>query len=104
MSTTIQWSIAQLDRETADGYVFKAHYRVDANDGTYSSGAYGSMPLDRPDTLIPYKDLNEDTVIDWIKTKIIQQDPEGIAKVEAALEEQITEQVTPTRASGLPWS
>jgi hypothetical protein len=104
MSTTIKWSIAQLDRETADGYVFKAHYRVDANDGTYSSGAYGSMPLDRPNTLIPYKDLNEDTVIDWIKTKIIEQDPEGIAKVETALEEQITEQVTPTRASGIPWS
>ena len=35
---------------------------------------------------------------------LIEQDPEGIAKVETALEEQITEQVTPTRASGIPWS
>ena len=40
MTTT--WTIAQLDRELADGYVYTVHYRVDATDGTYSAGAYGS--------------------------------------------------------------
>jgi hypothetical protein len=34
MSTTNTWKIAQLERETADGYVFTAHYTVDAGDGT----------------------------------------------------------------------
>ena len=43
MTTT--WTIAQLDRELADGYVSTVHYRVDATDGTYSAGAYGSVGL-----------------------------------------------------------
>ena len=43
MSITTTWTIAQLNRELADGYVNTVHYRVDATDGTYSSGAYGSV-------------------------------------------------------------
>ena len=38
MSTTNTWKITQLERETSDGYVFTAHYTVNANDGTYNSG------------------------------------------------------------------
>ena len=37
MTTTITWSIAQLERHTADGIVYTAHCTVDANDGTYSA-------------------------------------------------------------------
>ena len=40
---TVTWNIANLERETADGYVYTAHYTVDAHDGTYSAGAYGSI-------------------------------------------------------------
>jgi hypothetical protein len=32
-----------MERHTADGIVMTAHYTVDANDGTYSAGAYGSV-------------------------------------------------------------
>jgi hypothetical protein len=45
MAITTVWNIAQLERNTADGIVFTAHYTVDANDGTYSAGAYGSSAL-----------------------------------------------------------
>jgi len=38
MATTYTWDIAQLERETADGYVYTAHYTVGAGDGTYSAG------------------------------------------------------------------
>jgi hypothetical protein len=48
MATTTTWNIASLDRETADGYVFTAHYTVNATDETYSSGAYGSVGLSDP--------------------------------------------------------
>ena len=40
MATTFTWKIAQLERETADGYVYTAHWTVEATDGTYKSGAY----------------------------------------------------------------
>lgn len=100
--TVFTWHIAQLERETADGYVFTAHYTVDANDGTYTAGAYGSLGFERPeDDLIPFADLTEEIVIGWVKDKF---GPEKVAEIEAALQAQLDEQRQPTRASGLPWS
>ena len=43
MATTFFWRIANMERETADGFVFTVHYTVNAEDGTYSAGAYGSL-------------------------------------------------------------
>jgi hypothetical protein len=100
--TVFTWHIAQLERETADGYVFTAHYTIDANDGTYTAGAYGSLGFERPeDDLIPFADLTEEIVIGWVKEKF---GDEKVAEIEAALQAQLDEQRQPTRASGLPWS
>ncbi len=103
MTTTVfTWHIAQLERETADGYVFTAHYTIDANDGTYKAGAYGSIGLERPEEdMIPFADLTEEIVIGWVKDKF---GPEKVTDIEAALQAQLDEQRQPTRASGLPWS
>ena len=101
MSTTNTWKIAELERQTADGYVFTAHYTVDANDGTYSAGAYGSIGLERPETLVPFADLTEETVVGWVKAAIGGDDK--VAEVEAALQKQLDEQAAPTKASGTPW-
>jgi hypothetical protein len=101
MSTTNTWKIAQLERETADGYVFTAHYTVDASDGTYSAGAYGSVGLEKPETLVPFADLTEEQVVGWVKAAIGGDDK--VAEVETALQAQLDEQKTPTKASGTPW-
>ena len=101
MSTTNTWKIAQLERETADGYVYTAHYTVDANDGTYSAGAYGSVGLEKPETLVPYADLTEEQVLGWVKAAI--GGDEKVAEVEAALQKQLDEQAAPTKATGTPW-
>lgn len=100
--TETTWHIAQLERETSDGYVFTAHYTVDAKDDTYSAGAYGSIGLERPEgELIPFADLIEEQVIGWVKAKL---GDEAVANVEAALQAQLDEQRHPTRAAGVPWS
>jgi hypothetical protein len=52
-TTVFTWKIANLERETADGFVMTAHYTISAEDGTYSSGAYGSLGFERPDNLTP---------------------------------------------------
>ena len=101
MSTTNTWKIAQLERETADGFVFTAHYTVNAEDGTYSAGAYGSIGLERPETLVPFADLTEEQVIGWVKEKL--GGAEKVAEIEAALQAQLDEQAAPTKASGTPW-
>ena len=102
MATTFTWGINTLERETSDGYVYTAHYNVNASDGTYSSGAYGSIGLERPDTLIPYADLTEETVIGWIKEAI--GGDEKVAEIETALQTQLDEQHAPSKANGVPWS
>lgn len=101
MATTTTWKIAQLDRETVDGYVFTAHYTVNATDETYKAGAYGSIGFERPDTLVPFADLTEETVVGWVKDLLTA---EKVAQVEAALQAQLDEQAAPTKASGLPWA
>ena len=101
MATTFIWGINTLERETADGFVFVCHYTVAANDGTYSSSAYGSIGFERPDNLIPYADLTEEIVIGWVKEGL---GDEKVAEVEAALQAQIDEQRNPTKANGVPWS
>ena len=101
MSTTFTWNIANLDRETSDGYVYVAHYVVNAADDTYSAGAYGSLGLERGDTLVPFADLTEATVVGWVKEKLTA---EKVTEIEAALQAQLDEQRQPTKAGGLPWS
>jgi hypothetical protein len=101
MATTYTWKIANLERETADGYVFTAHYTVNAEDGTYTAGAYGSLGFERPDNLIPFADLTEDLVIGWVKDHF---GAEKVAEIEAALQAQLNEQHAPSKQAGVPWA
>jgi hypothetical protein len=102
MATNFEWGVSTLERETDDGFVFCAHYTVAANDGTYSSSAYGSIGFQRPDNLIPYADLTEETVIGWVKEAL--GGDEKVSEIEAALQGQIDQQRAPTKATGVPWS
>lgn len=100
MSLTSTWNIVNLERETSDGYVYTAHYTVDANDGTYSAGAYGSIGFERPESLIPYMDLTKEQVVEWVKEAL---GADKVLEIGQALLAQIEEQRNPTKASGVPW-
>jgi hypothetical protein len=96
--TVFTWKITQLERELADGYVSRVHYSVYAEGGAQS---YGSLRLERPQgEMIPFEELTEELVIDWVKNVY---GPEVIA-IEAAIQARIDESVTPTLAEGLPWA
>lgn len=103
MATTFEWHVANMEHYTADGVVFTVHYTVGANDDTYSSSAYGSIGLEKPEpsSMIPYADLTEDIVVSWVKGHF---GAEKVGKIEAALQEQLNQQHAPTKASGLPWN
>lgn len=100
MATTTTWSIAQLERHTADGIVYTVHYTVDANDGTYSAGAYGSVGLEQPNpnNIIPYANLTPEIVIGWVQDRL------NVEEIEDSLQSQLDEKNAPTTATGLPWS
>jgi len=102
MITTYTWAIASCERHTNDGNiftVFNAHYTVAANDGTYTSSAYGSIGLEPPaGEAIPYADLTAEIVIGWVQAKLY------VPAIEAALQAQLDEQAAPTKAAGVPWA
>lgn len=93
----ITWKIAQLDRQTIDGLVTTAHYRVDAVDGDYSVGIYGSVGFERGDTFTAYEELTESQVVAWVKDKL------DVEAIETGLATQIEAKKNPVTANGVPW-
>ena len=101
MAITKQWEVNTLERELADGYVKRVDYRVKGIDGSEEKArATGSIELEKPETLIPYKDLTESKVLEWVKTKI---GAEEVARLEKWLEDEIALLTTPVTATGKPW-
>ena len=101
MTTAFTWAISNLERETADGFVYTAHYTINAKNAAYSAGAYGSIGLERPDSLVPYSELTEEIVVGWVKNALTE---EKVEQIEQALQSQLDEQAAPTKAAGVPWS
>ena len=110
MAITKTWEVNTLERELADGYVKKVIYRVKGMDGSEEKArATGQVDLEKPKTLIPYKDLTESKVLEWVKAKLnTEKDFEGnavdrVAIIEKSLEDEIALINTPVEASGKPW-
>jgi len=93
----ITYTIDNLDRETSDGLVTTAHWRVSAIDGEHTAGAYGSVGFTRGDSFTPFEALTEAQVIAWVKEQL------DTAEIEANLASQIAALKAPKTASGLPW-
>jgi len=96
MTTT--WSIVNLDRNTADGFVTTAHWYAYAVDGDHSASAYAtvSWPLGTPE--VPYDSLTEATVLNWVWESVDKE------ATEASLAAQIALLKNPVKASGTPWT
>ena len=98
------WTIANLERNLADGGVTVAHWRVTeeetVGDVTYSAASYGSCTFTPdPDAsdFVAYDSLTEATVLGWVQAEVDQ------SAIEAALTANIAEQKTPTTGDGTPW-
>jgi len=96
----IKWSIQNLERKTADGFVYTAHWRCTATDGDFSASSYGTAGFSQDpeaESFVPYQDLTEDMVLGWLWNSIDKD------ATEAALAAKIEADKNPTSASGVPW-
>ena len=98
------WTIATLERNTADGGVIVAHWRVTeeeiVGENTYSASSYGTCgftPDPSASDYIAYSDLTEADVLGWVWAEVDQD------AIEAGLTANIDEQKNPTTADGVPW-
>ena len=98
------WTIANLERNVADGGVTVAHWRVTESetvgDDTFTASAYGTVgftPDASADDFVAYDDLTEDDVMVWVWADVDQ------GATEAALTAKIEADKNPVSASGVPW-
>jgi hypothetical protein len=102
------WTIANLERNTDDGGVTVAHWRVtetevvgEGDDAvTYSASSYGTVgftPDADADGFIDFNSLTEADVLGWVYAEVDQ------AETEAALAADIAGQKTPATTDGVPW-
>jgi hypothetical protein len=92
------WSIAQLERNTSDGFVVTVHYRVNAVDGDYSASTYGTVGYTQSEeSFTPFDELTEETVIGWVQNSLDKDE------IEANLASQIEAAKAPATVTGLPW-
>ena len=98
------WTIANLERNVADGGVTVAHWRVTESEtvgeDTFTASAYGTVgftPDADADGFVAYDDLTEEVVMGWVWELVNQEE------TEAALTANIEGQKNPVSADGMPW-
>jgi hypothetical protein len=101
MTTT--WKISTLDRNTADGFVNTVHWNASQTDGDFTASTYSTVSFTKEDGInyVPYADLTEAAVVEWVKASLGE---EGVAAVDTALANNIAAQKNPPVATGTPWS
>ena len=104
--TTFAWSLPTLERELSDGGVIVAHWRCTASEtvgeDTFSASSYGTCGFtydaSSPD-FVPYDQLTEEQVLQWVWADGVDKDA-----TEAALQAKIDADKNPTTGAGVPWT
>src|SRR5210317_2481613 len=98
------WTIAQLERNTADGGVTVAHWRVSAEEtvgeNTYSASAYGTCgftPDATADGFVAFDALTEADVLAWVWDSVDKD------ATESSLTQKIEANKNPVTTTGTPW-
>jgi hypothetical protein len=94
--TTI-WQVTNLDRNTADGFVYCCHWTATAVDGEHSASAYATVSWAEGTPTIPYQNLTEAEVLSWVWESVDKD------ATEASLAAQIELLKNPVKSSGVPW-
>jgi len=95
MTTT--WTISQLDRNIANGFVTTAHWQATAVDGEHTASIYSTCSWADGTVNTPYADLTQSTVLGWVWESVDK------TATEAALAANIALQKNPVQLSGKPW-
>jgi hypothetical protein len=105
MATTYTWNISQLDcYPEVDGeadVVFCAHWTCAGVNGEYSSSVYSTCSFPPPEgTFMPYDQLTQDQVLNWVWTSGVDK-----AVTEAAVNQQVQNLINPPVVTPpLPWA
>jgi len=97
MTTT--WIITQTNYQTANGFIFTAHWTATAVDEGYTASIWSTCSWADGTPTIPYASVTMQEVLNWCYAAGVDKDA-----TEAALAQQIALQKNPVTATGSPWS
>jgi len=97
MTTT--WIITQTNYQTANGFIFTAHWTATAVDEGYTASIWSTCSWADGTPTIPYASVTMQEVLNWCYAAGVDKDA-----TEAALAQQIALQKNPVTATGTPWS
>lgn len=105
MTTT--WKIYNLEHQITDGLVIKVTYGCIVQQDSFLDRHIDVTTLigDPSDTnFIPYEDLTEQIVLEWVNEELGQQAISDIeTMVKARVQNRIDEEAAKTTTEGLPW-
>lgn len=105
MTTT--WKIAQLKRKPLSGLVIEVTYIMNFELEGETDRHVGSVTLEgdeSSETFVPYEELTESIVLDWVKEELTQEKITEIeTSMEARLEKRIEKKTNPEFLTGTPW-
>jgi hypothetical protein len=95
--STINWSVNTMERDVATGFVSVVHWNCTAVDGEHSASAYATVSWAEGTPTIPYANLTEAEVLNWVWESVDK------ASTESALAAQIALLKNPVKSTGVPW-
>jgi len=99
----VTWTIATLERNTADDGVVVAHWRAADVDGDHSGSSYGTCgftPNAEAEGYTAYAEITEAMAIEWVKASMGE---EAVESLEFSIAAQIEESKAPATSAGVPW-
>jgi hypothetical protein len=94
------WKVADTERYSSDGCIFRIVYCAMLVDGETSLSNCDYIFLEKQKDFIPFEDLTEEIIISWIKERLGQ---EKVSSIELNLIENMKKQKNDVPIFGLPW-
>lgn len=99
MEQTFNWTIAQLERNSDNGFVVTVHWRYSLTENPFFAETYSVISFTQEsDNFIPFDDITESNVIAWLEESL------DIKEIQESLQLQIESQKNPPVLYGLPWN
>jgi hypothetical protein len=98
----MEFKITEIRREPSSGGVVEVRWWAGLSDGALNGvldGVVNFVPNPADQNFIPFDDLDESTVIGWVKQALGKE----FDSIQPALQAQIDRQKAPALVSGLPW-
>tara|TARA_S200000501_G_C20824844_1_gene744477 strand:+ start:1446 stop:1778 length:333 start_codon:yes stop_codon:yes gene_type:complete len=107
--TKVTWKILNLKRQIESGYVYSVDFAINGANDFHTHSMTATLGLEKPENLVPYKELTEATILKWIQDKLNAQNAEdnvrnpSSADIENQMKGVIKEKTAPTLGDGVPW-